>query len=212
MSGRIPKNEENDLFFTNVHWQDMSSKPKQRQLSLLDLKPPSGEPTQREMLSWETWNKQHYQRLVHTFQEQYQESPILRKGLQKRNLVLYMTHPSNACMVDQNTGELIQDRRLLQRVWGMDIREFSLERRRHLSAQIAALLDGTISGADWNPEIAQRIAFHQAKQRHLQRLLQDFGLDYSLERDGFRGKVWVFGSPKTVKKFFKQGQEAGILA
>ena len=190
----------------------MSLGQKQKQLSLLDLEPPSGEPTQREMLYWETWNKQRYQRLVQEFQQQYQESPILRRGLPERNLDLYMTHPKNAFLVDQDTGELFLERKLLPRVWGMDIREFSTERRRHLSAQLVALLDGKISAEDWNPEIAQRIGFHKDKQGQLQQLLQSFELGYSLERDGFRGKVWVFGPPDTVKKFFKQGQEAGFLS
>ncbi len=190
----------------------MSLGQKQKQLSLLDLEPPSGEPTQREMLYWETWNKQRYQRLVQEFQQQYQESPILRRGLPERNLDLYMTHPRNAFLVDQDTGELILERKLLHRVWGMDIREFSTERRRHLSSQLVALLDGKISAEDWNPEIAQRIGFHKERQSQLQQLLQSFELGYSLERDGFRGKVWVFGPPDKVKKFFKQGQEAGFLS
>ncbi|MDZ7762055.1 MAG: hypothetical protein U5L00_17605 [Desulfovermiculus sp.] len=105
----------------NFARRSMSWDQKQKQLSLLDLEPPSGEPTQREMLYWETWNKQRYQRLVQEFQQQYQESPILRRGMQERNLDLYMTHPSNAYLVDQDTGELIQERKLLHRVWGMDI-------------------------------------------------------------------------------------------
>jgi hypothetical protein len=190
----------------------MSSGQKQKQLSLLDLEPPSGEPTQRQMLYWAGWNKQRYQRLVQEFQQQYQESPILCTRLKKHNLDLYMTHPSNAYLVDRDTGKLIQESKLLRQVWGMDIREFSLERRRHLSAQIAALLDGRISATDWKPEIAQRIGFYKAKQVQLQRFLRDFDLDYCLEKDGFRGKVWVFGSPDKVKTFFKQGQETGILS
>jgi hypothetical protein len=123
-----------------------------------------------------------------------------------------MTHPSNACLVHRDTGELIQVSKLLRRVWSMDISKFSAERRRHLSAQIIALLDGKISVDDWNPEIAQRMSFQQAKQGQLQQLLRDFELGYSLERDGFQGKVWVFGPPDTVNKFFKQGYEAGILS
>jgi hypothetical protein len=190
----------------------MSLRQKQKQLSLLDLEPPSGEPTQREMLYWETWNKQRYQRLLQEFEQQYQESPILRRRLPERKLDLYMTHPTNSYLVDQITGELIQESTLLHRVWGMDIRKFSAERRRHLSAQIAALLDGKISAEDWNPEIAQPIGFHKERQGQLQQLLQSFELGYSLERDGFRKKVWVFGPPDKVNKFFKQGQEAGILS
>lgn len=190
----------------------MSSGQKQKQLSLLDLEPPSGEPPQRQILYWAAWNRQRYQRLVQKFEQQYQESPVLRRGLKEHNLDLYMTHPSNAYLVDRNTGELIQESKLLRQVWGMDISKFSAERRRHLSAQIVALLDGKISVTDWNPEIAQRIGFYKVKQVQLQQLLRDFDLDYCLEKDGFRGKVWVFGPPDKVKTFFKQGQEAGILS
>ncbi len=190
----------------------MNPDQKQKQLSLLDLEPPSGEPTQRQMLYWAGWNKQRYQRLVQEFMQQYQENPILCRRLKKHNLDLYMTHPSNAYLVDRNTGELIQESKLLRQVWGMDIRKFSAERRRHLSPQIVALLDGKISAADWTPEIAQRIGFYKAKQGQLQRLLQDLKLGYCLERDGFRGKVWVFGPPDKVKTFFKQGQETGVLS
>lgn len=189
----------------------MSSGQKQKLLSLLDLEPPSGEPTQRQLLSWETQNKQRYQRLVQEFVQQYQEPPILRRVLQKRHLDLYMTHPSNAYLVDKDTGELVQEKKLLHQVWGMNINKFSAERRRHLSAQIVALLDGKISSEDWKPEIAQRIGFYKAKQIHLRQLLRGFDLDFCLEKDGFRGKVWVFGPPDKVKTFFKQGHESGIL-
>lgn len=190
----------------------MSSGQKPRQLSLLDLEPPSGGPTQRELVYWETWNKDRFQRLVQDFRQQYLESPIMRRRLLQRNLDLYMTHPKNAYLVHQRTGELVQDQKLLRQAWSMDIDKFSAERRRHLSAQIADLLDGKMSPEDWQPEIAQRITFDEDRQQDLQLLLQDQGLAYSLERDGFRGKIWVFGAPAAVKSFLKRGQEAGILA
>ncbi|MGM0425213.1 MAG: hypothetical protein ACQEQX_09890 [Thermodesulfobacteriota bacterium] len=182
-----------------------------KQLSLLDLDPPAGQPTERQKLYWETWNKPVFERLVREFQDEYQEAPILRKRLQERFIDLYMTHPKNAYLVDMGTGQLLQDELLLRQVWGMDISNFSAERRRHLSTQLVALLDGKISAQDWKPEIAQRLGYVSSRQEDLLQALQESGLEYSLERDGFKGRIWIFGPPQRVKEFFKHGWEAGFL-
>ncbi|MFP4391709.1 MAG: hypothetical protein ACOCP7_02225 [Desulfohalobiaceae bacterium] len=182
-----------------------------KQLSLLDLDPPKGRPTERQRLYWETWNKAVYERLVQQFQKEYQEIPILRKRLQERFVELYMTHPENVFLVDMGSGELIRDELILRQVWGMDISKFIAERRRHLSAQIVLLLDGRIQARDWRPEISQRLGFVLSRQGDLLQALQSSGLEYCLEKDGFKGRVWLFGPPERVKEFFKYGWEAGFL-
>ncbi len=183
----------------------------QKQLSLLDLEPSRAEPTERQRLYWESFVRAPFEKLVHSFYELYQESPIFRRRLQERGLDLYMTHPENAFLVDFYAGPLVQDDLLLRQVWSMDIAKFSAERRKHVSAQVVDLLDGAIKPEQWKPEIAQCLSFNHSRQAELLRVLNGLSLEHNLEKDGFKGKVWVFGPPAAVKELFKCGWELGLF-
>lgn len=183
----------------------------QKQLSLLDLEPSQAEPTERQRLYWESFVRAPFEKLVHRFYELYKEAPIFRRRLQEHGLDLYMTHPGNAFLVDCYAGILVQNDLLLRQVWSMDIAKFSAERLKHVSAQAVALLDGTIKTEDWKPEIAQCLSFDHSRQTDLLQVLNGFSLEHNLEKDGFKGKVWVFGPPAAVRELFKCGWELGLL-
>ena len=178
--------------------------------SLLDLEPRDG-PPERLRLNWMLWQKPRYERIVREFQAEYGESPVFRKRHVTRQVDLYLTHPENALAVYLQDGSLVSDSSLHRLAWGTDMASLAAERRRHISPQVQALLDGEISARQWSREIMQRLFFHPEREQELARLLQESGLAYCLEKEWHRGVIRVFGAPEEISSIFRRGAELGLI-
>lgn len=183
---------------------------KETRLSLLDLEPKQG-PTERERLIWQTFHHNPFAEDVQRFREAYGEGPVLWRRLDAQEADLFLTHPENVLLISLKTGELLRDDRLERSVWTTDPRKYALERRKHISAQVASLLDGHIAREDWRPEVMHSFRFREDQKEELLGFLNSLGLPYCLEKEGFRRIIRVFGAPERLKAFFKRGVEQGLL-
>ncbi len=181
-----------------------------RQLSLLDLETREG-PTERERLTWHAFHTKPFAEQVDRFREAYGEEPVFWKRLSRKQVDLFMTHPKNVLLISLETGELLQDGRLRRSAWARDISQYTLERRKHISSQVASLLDGKMGSEDWSPEVMHFFRFKEDRSQELLRYLSEIGLESCLEKDGFKRLIRVFGAPEKLKAFFKRGLELGFL-
>lgn len=184
---------------------------KSPRLSLLDLEPGQG-PSERRRLNWMLWHKPRHDRIVRDFEATYGERPIFWKRFITRQVDLYLTHPENALAVDRQTGSLVRDARLHRLAWGAPVDAMVAERRRHISSQVSALLDGKITAQQWQPEIMQRFFHNRDREGELVELLRETGLEYCLEKERHKGIIRVFGPPGQVERLFRLGVEQGLIS
>lgn len=184
---------------------------KQKQLSLLDLYSTQGV-TERNRLVWITYHKVEYERIINDFKDSYGEDPIFWKRLNKNQTDIFYTHPEHVVLVDLKTGELFKDNKLINLAWTIKPSLFNKERRKHISDQMVALLDGRISPEDWTKEVFYRLKFNQDYKDDVIAFFSNSGLQYCLEIEAHKGIIRVFGPPEKLKNLFKQGIEKGILS
>lgn len=186
----------------------MSNKPSR--LSLLDLEPKQGT-SERRRLAWMLWQKPRFEELVRDFEATYGERPVFWSCFIAKEMDLYLTYPENALAVHRQSGELVLDSRLYSLAWGSKIDSLTPERRRHISTQVCALLDGRITAQEWRPEVMQRFYFNRELVEELETVLRRSGLGYCLEKEWHKGIIRVFGAPQDLKWLFHLGLEQGLL-
>jgi hypothetical protein len=77
----------------------------ERQLSLLDLKPPGGV-EERARIDWHLYHREEHERIVSAFTRDYGEPPVFWKRLDPQDADLFFTQPENSVLIDRNTGRL----------------------------------------------------------------------------------------------------------
>ncbi|MCF8030656.1 MAG: hypothetical protein K9K39_07155 [Desulfohalobiaceae bacterium] len=179
--------------------------------SLLDLEPKQGT-SERRRLAWMLWQRPRFEELVRSFEATYGERPVFWRCFMAEDMDLYLTHPVNALAVHRQSGELILDSRFYSLAWGSRIDSLAPERRRHISPQVCALLDGRITAQEWRPEVMQRFFLNRERVGELETVLRQRGLGYCLEKEWHKGVIRVFGTPQELNRLFHMGLEQGLLA
>jgi|GEM_PF-1835311 len=178
--------------------------------SLLDLEPKQGT-SERRRLAWRLWQRPRFEDLVRSFEATYGERPVFWKCFMAKAMDLYLTHPENALAVNRQSGELVLDSRLYTLAWGSRIDSLAPERRKHISPQVCAILDGRITARQWRPEVMQRFFFNRERVEELVSVLRRKGLGYCLEKEWHKGIIRIFGAPQELKRLFHMGLEQGLL-
>lgn len=183
---------------------------RERQLSLLDLKPPDGVP-ERARIDWHLHYRDKQERIVAAFVRDYGEIPVFWKRLDPEDADLFLTRPENSVLIDRSTGRLRPDGERLPLAWRTDPSNCLCERRRHIPPQVVDLLDGRLPVEAWHPEVIQRLRFLEKRLTELLTSLRELGLGWCLEKERHLGIIRVFGPAEKLRRLFKEGIERGIL-
>ena len=182
----------------------------EKQLSLLDLET-QDEPSPRIIRDWHLFRKNKQRNKIQDFKNEYGEDPIFWRRLNRKKIDIFFTSPDNAVVIDLETGELITNPELLNIVWKLDVEKLNLERKKHLSAQVIALLNNSLDSSQWQNEIIEILGFIPEHKQKLIELFKTYPVNYCFEKEEYQNKVRVFGDPAHIQEIFKHGMESGIL-
>lgn len=183
---------------------------REHQKSLLDLEPEHG-PSPRQELHWHLFYRQEFQRISDTFSSRHGQRPIFWSRSVRLDLDLFMTSPRKVMLVSLASGELLPPEDFTTHIWGLAPGDCTVERERHLSAQVVACLNSKLSPESWQPEIMEHISFVSEKKAQAMNLLQAHGLKAVMDRAWFKSIVRVFGHPELIRKVYKTGADNGCF-
>ncbi len=179
-----------------------------KQHNLFDLLAKTSPKSTLEIL-WSIHHRRDYEQRVLAFRQEYGEAPVFTLRLPKQRREAFCTHPNNALIIDTHTGALVEDSLVLQQIWGAALRHCPILRISQVSEQVAAVLAGERPRDAWQPEVIERVSFHEEHVEELARQVQSSGLGWRIDQLACELRVW--GAPELVDSLLIDLGNCGLI-